>query len=161
MLLNTSRILIVDSSKDHAIGFRAILQQYGYQADAFTDSTEAIEAFLKQEYDIVILDIKMRGISGFELARKICRANKQVKVILMGTFPVSADELRKVSQFLRIDAVIKKPVGVAKLMDHLSVLSGNYKEGNWSKRSFLTSISAAATAIVGTLLDDGMPLLIS
>jgi DNA-binding response OmpR family regulator len=160
-LLNTTRILIVDSNIDHATGFRAILQKNGCQVDAFVDPVEAIEAFSRQEYHIVILDIKLQGNSGFMIARKIHRANKQVKIILMSTFPISADELSNVTRFIRIDAVIKKPVGIAKLMDHLSVLSGHYKEGRWSKSSFVTTVGAAATAVVWTLLDDALPLLIN
>ena len=61
------RILIVDDEKDVGWTLKLILEYYGFDIDCFTDSVTALEKFKPNLYDLIILDIKMAEINGFEL----------------------------------------------------------------------------------------------
>jgi DNA-binding NtrC family response regulator len=132
--------MIVDDAPDNVIAFRAALEQYGFQVDTFTDPEQALEHFSPERYNVVISDIRMPKLSGFELARKIDKVDQDAKIILMSAFHMTREEFEKVLPSTRVDAFIKKPVGMTKLMDHLSVLLGNYREGRWSLRSSFIAI---------------------
>ena len=158
MTRGSIRIMIVDEEKNHAVCFRAALERYGYAIDAFTDPLKALQAFCRGRYKVVIIDAKMREISGFEFARKIDGIDKEAKIIMMATFPISKQDFERSSP-TRIDVFIKKPVGMTKLMDHLSVLSGNYKEGKWSIGTTVSSfIAGVATFLLSLTLEEGIPL---
>jgi DNA-binding response OmpR family regulator len=142
--------MIVDDTADSAISFRAALEQYGFQVDTFTDPEQALAHFSPERYSVVISDIRMPNLSGFELARKIDALDKDAKIILMSAFHMTREEFEKVLPSTRVDVFIKKPVGMTKLMDHLSVLLGNYKEGRWSLRS--SFIASVGIIVMQTLL---------
>jgi two-component system response regulator ChvI len=65
------RIFVVDDEADVALSLKLVLEQYGFSVDTFTDPAIALKNFDPQLYDLLILDIKMPGICGFELYSKV------------------------------------------------------------------------------------------
>jgi len=63
----------------------------------------------------VLTDVRMPGMSGFELSRQLRSISPDVKIILMTSFEITFDELHKVMPSLQIDGLIEKPVKVEKL----------------------------------------------
>ena len=63
----TRRVLIIDDEKDIAYVFKMGLESNGFEADAYTDPSNALSNFKAGYYNIVISDIRMPGMSGFEL----------------------------------------------------------------------------------------------
>jgi DNA-binding response OmpR family regulator len=102
---------------------RVYLQQKGYKVDVFEQPELALKNFSAGKYDIVIADIKMSKISGFEFARQVDSIDKSLKIILMTAFQVEKEEFEKVMPSTRVGAFIKKPIGMTKLMDHIITLS--------------------------------------
>src|SRR5581483_6494793 len=154
------RIMIVDDDSDTIICFRAALEKYGYHVDAFTDAQQALANVSPGRYDVVISDIKMPKLSGFELARKIDNIDKDTKIILMTAFHMTKEEFEKVMPSTRVDAFIKKPIGMTKLIDHLGVFSGNYKKGRRSIGSISSFIASAGTALLTLSLQDNVPMFV-
>src|SRR5918992_5770154 len=67
-----NRIMIVDDDEDVVFSLRAVLQENGlFDVDGYTDPQHALSSFKPGEYDLVILDIRMPEMDGFELYRKI------------------------------------------------------------------------------------------
>lgn len=66
-----ARLLLVDDNPDITKVLKYGLEVNGFQVDAYTHSIEALDAFKPDVYDLVILDIRMPGLSGFELYREI------------------------------------------------------------------------------------------
>lgn len=66
----------------------------------------------------------MPGLTGFELARRIDKVDKDKKIVLMTAFEITKEELEKVFPSIRVHAFIRKPIGIVKLMYHLHVLLG-------------------------------------
>ena len=65
------RILVLDDEPDLTMVCSLALQYHGFKVDTFNDSQEALSNFRPGYYDLVILDIKMPKMDGFELYEKI------------------------------------------------------------------------------------------
>ncbi len=77
----------------------------------FTDPLAALEHFNldPKDHHIVICDIKMPGMYGYELAKQIKKNNPEVKIILMSAFEIEDKELSRLLTDVKVDAFIKKP----------------------------------------------------
>jgi DNA-binding response OmpR family regulator len=155
---NSPRIMIVDENIDTIISLRTALELHGFATDAFSDPEKALESFSFKQYDIVISCIKMRNLSRFEFARRIDNLDKNTKIILMTSFHMTKEEFERVMPSTRVDAFIKKPVGMTRVMDHINALMTNDKEFKWSSVTvFLGSIGIASTNLA---FEESLPLIL-
>ena len=77
------RILIVDDEADITTALKMYLEVQGFQVDAFTDPVNALAQFKAGFYHLLILDIKMPEMNGFELYKEIKKKDKTVKVFFL------------------------------------------------------------------------------
>jgi len=77
------RILIVDDEPDTTLALKTYLEQQGFQADTFTDPANALAQFKAGFYHLLILDIKMPDMNGFELFKELKRKDETVKVLFL------------------------------------------------------------------------------
>jgi two-component system, OmpR family, response regulator ChvI len=89
------RLLIVDDEPDITLTLRTILEQNGFEVVSFNDPQLALQSFKPSYYHLVILDIRMPNMNGFELYRQIRRKDKQVKVC----FLTAISEFREYEQY--------------------------------------------------------------
>jgi DNA-binding response OmpR family regulator len=83
MFLTKGRLLLVDDEKDATSILHTILQKSGFEVVFFNDPLLALEHFKPRYYDLVILDIRMPNMNGFELYRQIRRMDNRVKVCFL------------------------------------------------------------------------------
>jgi two-component system, OmpR family, response regulator ChvI len=97
MRLNKRRtkLLIVDDEIDLALTFQKVLQENGFEVDSFNDPILALQRFKPHYYDLLILDIKMPAMNGFELYRNVRKIDDSVKVC----FLTALRELRDYDQY--------------------------------------------------------------
>lgn len=69
-------ILIVDDRKENLFSLKTVLEQQGFQSDTALSGEEALRMVLKNEYALVILDVQMPSMDGFEVAEAITGMNK-------------------------------------------------------------------------------------
>ena len=77
------RILIVDEDKAVGVTFETILNDYGFDIDYFTDPALALEKFKPNLYDLIILDIRMAEINGFELYDELKSRDSNIKTLFI------------------------------------------------------------------------------
>ncbi|MDW0308923.1 MAG: response regulator [Nitrososphaeraceae archaeon] len=77
------RILIVDDEKDVGWTLKLILENYGFDIDCFTDSATALEKFKPNLYDLIILDIRMAEMNGFELYDELKSRDSNIKTLFI------------------------------------------------------------------------------
>jgi len=77
------RILIVDDEPDITIALKMYLELQGFHVDAFTDPVYALAQFKVGFYQLLILDIKMPEMNGFELYIEIKKKDNTVKVFFL------------------------------------------------------------------------------
>jgi two-component system, OmpR family, response regulator ChvI len=76
-------VLIVDDEPDVNLTLKITLEESGFQVDTFDDPILALNTFKKGVYDLLVLDIKMPNMHGFELYREIRRIDNEVKICFL------------------------------------------------------------------------------
>jgi DNA-binding response OmpR family regulator len=113
------RILIVDDERDIVIVLKASLQRNGYEVDGFTDPGEALANFKKNRYDLILLDIKMPKMNGFELSRELTKIDDGARVGFMSAFEINLDEARVAFPTLKALFFMRKPISVQKMVEQI------------------------------------------
>ena len=90
-----NRILIVDDETDINLLFKIVLEDRGFKVDTFDDPNAALENYRAGLYDLLILDIKMPRMHGFELYRKIREIDNKVKVCFLTASEMYYEMFRK------------------------------------------------------------------
>jgi len=121
------RILIVDDEKIVCERLSAEMERAGYEVEAFTGSSEALQRISEQYFDLIITDIKMRGPSGMDLMRFVTENYPQTKVIMITGFAT----VETAKQALKAGAVdfIAKPFKMRELRDLVTRLAGLSRKG--------------------------------
>lgn len=110
-----ARILLVDDEDDIREIIQKGLTNEGFEVDVSGDPVDVAATYQAGLYDLVLLDIRMPQMSGFELYRKILAADKNVKVCFVTAFEIYYDEFRKVFPKLRVNCFVRKPVTISHL----------------------------------------------
>jgi DNA-binding response OmpR family regulator len=105
------RILAVDDEPDLTLICSLALQYHGFKVDTFNDAQEALSNFKPDYYDLVILDIKMPNMDGFELYDKIKKKDEKVKICFLTASELYYEEFRK-KEYSALDKnlFLKKPI---------------------------------------------------
>ena len=105
-----SRILIVDDDSQVLHLFEAFLGRKGVVVDATFSAEEALKLLGNNKYDLIILDIRLQGMNGVELALKIREEDKDVKIVGMTGYysPIFTQFDHRLAGF---DVVFEKPIG--------------------------------------------------
>jgi two-component system response regulator ChvI len=120
-IFEKTAILIVDDEPDILSVLKKSLEDDGYEVYGFTHPVAALEHFKNKPeyYSVLISDIRMPKMSGFELARMIRNLNSEIKIILMTAFEVNMSEFNKVLPSIKIDALLHKPFKLARVQEVL------------------------------------------
>lgn len=110
-------VMVVDDEEDILSVFSSLLGKEGYNVHAFSNPEIAFQHFRysPKECSLIISDVRMPRMSGFELARKVKELNPQVKVILTSAFEITMAEFEKVLPNSQVDGILEKPVSLKKL----------------------------------------------
>jgi len=115
-----TRIFLVDDDPDVVFSMRAALEASGaFTVDSFTSPDVALENFKANFYDLLLLDIRMPGMTGFELYEAIHERDKRVRVIFITAFEVYYEALREMFPDLVPSSFIQKPVSNLDLVDRI------------------------------------------
>ena len=115
-----ARILIAEDDTAIRRGLQATLESEGYTVVAAPNGTQAVKLFPQEKYDLVILDVMMPGLSGYDVCREL-RALGATTPILFLT--AKGEEIDKVVAFkLGADDYVTKPFGVREVLARIEAL---------------------------------------
>ncbi len=80
---NKKKILIVDDETDVCLTLKVVLEGTGFKVDTFVDPTLALENFKSSRYDLLILDIKMPVMNGFQLYAQMKKIDLNIKALFL------------------------------------------------------------------------------
>jgi two-component system, cell cycle response regulator CpdR len=122
---SNTNILVVDDEQDIVNLIKQSLEPNGFQAYIFTEPSAALEHFIShsKDYDIVISDIRMPGMNGYEFIRNVKENNPKVKVILMTAFEIDDKEFHNVLSDIKLDAFLQKPFHIQQLNEVIEKIS--------------------------------------
>jgi DNA-binding response OmpR family regulator len=109
-------LFIVDDERDICLTLKNVLEDNGFVVHAFDDPLLALENFRKDLYDLLILDIKMEKMDGFQLYREIKKIDNKVKICFLTAGEMDYNQFGK-ELFPALDenCFIQKPIQNATL----------------------------------------------
>lgn len=87
-----SRILVVDDESSIRLLYSHELTDEGYEITTASSAAEAVEALLNDEFDLILLDIKLKNESGLDLLQRIVKERHNLPVILCTAFSCYKDD---------------------------------------------------------------------
>jgi DNA-binding NtrC family response regulator len=114
---NEMMIQVVDDDFDILNTIKLYLQRVGLNVFGFTDPNLALEHFRinYKDYILVISDIRMPAMNGFEFVRKIREVRPAIKVLLMSAFEINSSELSAGLGEAKVEGFIQKPISLHQL----------------------------------------------
>lgn len=166
-------LLVVDDDHNHRETLRTLLEEWGYAATGANDGESAVALCEERPFDLVLMDMRMKGISGIEATRAIRAYNPAIPILIMTAYSdvesaVEAlkagayDYLTKPLAFDALKLVIERALDHAMLRDEVSVLrhslSSAFDAGNVIGRSapmrqllgMISSIAASEATVLIT-----------
>jgi two-component system cell cycle sensor histidine kinase/response regulator CckA len=132
-----ANILVVDDDSDIAYVLKQGLLKNRFLVSAFTNPEEALQKFqsTSSDYCLMLSDIRMPGMSGIRLARKVKEINPNVKVVLMTSFEINDNEFSKVFPSPQVDGFVQKPVSIQNLANKILDIIGETKRRLYERQS--------------------------
>ena len=115
------RILIVDDDQDIILSFKVTLEDYGFKVDTRNDALLALSQFKPRFYDLLLIDIRMPNMSGFELSEKIREADPDVKICFITAFDIYYESLLEEYPNMDFNCFIKKPISTQALLERIEL----------------------------------------
>jgi DNA-binding response OmpR family regulator len=105
------KILIIDDEHDITFVFKIILEEKGFTADIYNDPIIALSEYKPYYYDLVMIDLRLPGMTGFELYNKIRISDKKTKVCFLTSSEQFHQQYRSNEfQDFDPDLFIQKPI---------------------------------------------------
>jgi signal transduction histidine kinase len=108
------RILLVDDDLDINITIKKILEDNGYFVNVFSNPISALKEYQKNLYNLIILDVKMPHLNGFELYREIKKIDKSVKFCFLTAGEINLDGN---GDIINNNLFLRKPIENDTLLD--------------------------------------------
>jgi DNA-binding response OmpR family regulator len=115
------RILVVDDEADLTMLCSLALEYHGFKVDAFTDPQKALSNYKPGYYDLIILDIMMPNMDGFQLYDEIKKKDQKAKVCFLTASELYYEQFRK-EEYSAIDKTlfIQKPIQNEELLKEIN-----------------------------------------
>src|SRR5215469_5428754 len=121
------RILIVDDNEDITTTFKTGIEESNNSSDVnkrievhtFNNPVLALSEFKSNFYDLLLLDINMPYMNGFELCEKMLAIDINVKVCFMSNGEINREALREIYPVISVGCFIRKPVSIDYLLKRI------------------------------------------
>ncbi|MGN6350776.1 MAG: response regulator [Candidatus Nitrosocosmicus sp.] len=123
--MGKKRICFVDDEPDIILLCKIVLEEAGYDVDTFTDSILALSKFKPNFYDLIVLDIKMPNMDGFELCKRIKEIDSKIKVCFLTASEMYYETFRKKEyDVIDKDLFLRKPIENEDLIKKVNSIIG-------------------------------------
>ena len=122
--MSMARILIVDDSPSQLMGIRRIVEKLGHEALTAEDGAAGVEAAKRELPDLILMDVVMPNLNGFQATRSITRepTTKHIPIVLVTTKDQDTDRVWGMRQGVK--AYITKPFSESELADMIQQMLG-------------------------------------
>lgn len=116
---SSATILVIDDELDITLTFKSALKHNGFKVDAYNDPVLALSYFKPNSYDLLLIDINMPHMNGFELCEQLLKIDANPKICFMSAGQINQEALREVHPTKNIGCFISKPVAIDYLVSRL------------------------------------------
>jgi two-component system alkaline phosphatase synthesis response regulator PhoP len=125
-----STVLLVEDEENLAVGLEYNLTEEGYRVIRASDGGEALQRFDSEQIDLIILDLMLPHIDGFEVARRIRERSPQIPILMLTARTTAADRIRGLE--IGADDYLTKPFHLREL---LLRVRGMLRRKMWYRKS--------------------------
>ena len=104
------RLMAVDDEPDITFTLKKVLEQSGFPLDVFNNPQTALINFKPDYYDLILLEVMMPQMNGFELYQEIKKKDKNVKTCFVTAYELYYESLKQKYPKLDVGCYIRKPV---------------------------------------------------
>jgi two-component system NtrC family response regulator len=124
------KILIIDDDEELCMELSELLKEEGYEVKSSHDGLEGLSTLKENNYDLLLLDLKIPGMNGFDVLKNVKNSKPLLKVIVISGRPVF-NQLKKYTgnydeeeeNILKMaDGIISKPFDVTRVLGKISEL---------------------------------------
>ena len=110
------RVMMVEDNRPYALGVRLLLESAGHEVEICTNGPEALARVPAFAPDVILLDLGLPGMDGYEIARRMreMRALDAVRLVVVSGYASDADQRH--SQDVGVDEHLAKPLRFAELL---------------------------------------------
>ncbi len=119
------RILVVDDNETTTKLLTTLLKNLGHDVKAANDGAKAIEEAAIFQPEVVMLDLSMPGMDGYEACRRIRKQSWGKQIVLLAVTGLGSAETENLAQEAGFDEVVIKPVSVADIMQLVDSILDN------------------------------------
>jgi DNA-binding NtrC family response regulator len=119
-LIDDCKIAIIDDETDLLYVYKKALELQGLQVFTFDDSLLALDELKSRHkrYCLVIVDVRMPQVNGYQLINEIKNIDPLIKIVLMSAYYISeSDIINNINKDIKIDGVMYKPFPLIKLIN--------------------------------------------
>jgi DNA-binding response OmpR family regulator len=150
---NKARILVVDDDSDITTFFKLALVDAGFNVDVYNDPLQVISNFKPNYYDLLLIDIRMPRLNGFELLKKLRKKDTRVKVCFITSFEVYYEAMIAEHPSIKnsISGFIRTPITLENLIERIQNI--DIRNGKLEFKWIYTLSMLSVVLIFGSLMD--------
>jgi DNA-binding response OmpR family regulator len=115
-----SRLMVVDDEADIAFTLKLELELSGFLVDVFNDPKIALSHYKPDYYDLILLDVKMPVMNGFEIYPELQKKDKNVKACFVTADELYYESLKTESPNLNVGCLFRRPIGMDDLVKRIN-----------------------------------------
>jgi two-component system, cell cycle response regulator CpdR len=121
-----AKLLDMDDDSDIVQVLKMDLLKNRFLEEAFTNPDDALQSFKSdaESYCLLLSDMRMPGLYGMQIARKVKQSNPNVKAVLMTAFQIRDNEFTKVFPSTSVDGFVENPIGIRDLTNKILSIIG-------------------------------------
>ena len=112
------KVLVLDDEQMMLDAIKTILEEMGHQVECWSRSVYGEQQALINDYDLILMDIRMPEKNGAEVTETILEKKPDAKILIITSNPL--DPLAKRALDAGAKGLIKKPFDIGKILEHLS-----------------------------------------
>jgi DNA-binding response OmpR family regulator len=116
----SSKLMAVDDGADITFTLKKALEQSGFSLDVFNDPIAALSNFKADYYDLILLDIKMPQMTGYELYQEIKKKDDKIKVCFVTASDVYLESIKQRFPRMELGCLIRKPIDTDDLVKRIN-----------------------------------------
>jgi len=113
----SKKILVIDDERLILDAVETILEDFGNQVECFDDPLEGEKEAINNNYDLILVDIRMPGRNGAEVTEAVLKVKPNAKILILTAHPTHP--LAKKALDAGAKALLKKPFEISKVLDFL------------------------------------------
>ena len=119
------RILFVNDDTDTTAVMKVGLSRHGFEVETFVDSKSALQNFKAGMYDLILLDVVMKGLDGFELYNKMRKIDENIQICFISASKSFYEKYKSLYPEIQNEYFIQKPVRIKELANSIDTILRN------------------------------------